>query len=588
MPIKKVLEQKANPLLDAIAEIRATTDLSHSDLETGKMVDIMTFCNMPEFLDLPGARFNLRISQRVILKSFYMGTRGNENLKLDEEEWQWLHDNKEPEERDGLVFEKNGQQVIDKLIKKEQEQFNFKELILVLGRRSGKTILASVICVYEVYKLIVIGDGDPHKFFNMPDDDEIAIINVALSLKQAGRLYTHIQSRLRNSPFFTNRIANSTASEIRIYTDQDLKKKRDSSNVNLEIPGSIVILCGHSNPDSLAGHNAILILFDELAFYDESGKVTGRYFYDRLKPSLAGFTKYQEGRLVEISSPNTPSGIFHDIFQGSKQHDHILSFQLPTWVASPDVPYDDPDMAADRSRDPDRFCVEYGAQWAKGGIYGSYFEEELVARCIRTDLQPHTRPLPGFTYYLHLDPAKKGDKYAALLIAKERYANIEGKKRVRMHLANIWVFDPVPGMGVQFHQVNKEVIKICSIFHPQVVTYDQYSSDQSIQLLRRHGINAKQTSFNRGNKEKFYQNLKELMLYEPTPELFIYGDIRLVMELRCLKYRILKRGLSIIPDPEGEAKTDDIVDCLAGACWSASESTLTHLPSPVSVNMGYM
>ena len=71
----------------------------------------------------------------------------------------------------------------------------------------------------------------------------------------------------------------------------DLKKKMESQTT-LSVPGSIILLCGHSNPDSLAGYSAILLLFDEIAYYDETGVITGKYFYNRLKPSLSKFFKY--------------------------------------------------------------------------------------------------------------------------------------------------------------------------------------------------------------------------------------------------------------------------------------------------------
>jgi hypothetical protein len=444
---------------------------------------------------------------------------------------------------------------------------------------SHNTVLASIISSYEAYKLLVIGDGNPHYFYGLPEDDEIAIINVALSQQQAGRLFYQVQSRIRNCPFFANRIAKGTTSEIRLYTDLDLAKQK--KNPKLEVPGSILILCGHSNPDTLAGYNAILILFDELAFYDESGKVTGSYFYDRLKPSLAKFVPFGEGRLVEISSPNTTNGIFYDIYK----HDSILSFQLPTWCTNPDITYEG--LAEDRKRNPDRFAIEYGAQWAKGGIYGNYFDTGLVERCIRTDIGPISRPEPGVDYYLHIDPAKNGNRYVALLVGKYFYTNSRGQRRIRVRLANMWIWDPQMGIGLLFNEIDKEIINICGVFHPMAVTYDQYNSVHSLQLLRSHGINAMQTSYNRAFKNKIYQNLKDMMSYHPNPELEIYDDTRLILEMKALKYRPTARGISLVVDKHGDVATDDIIDCLAGATAMASESVHAALPLPVVVYTGW-
>lgn len=584
MPRRK--EAPKNYLMDAINEIEKSNPAAGNSLN--KIVDIVTFCNDPRYLDLPNNNFHLWISQRTILKAFYSGTRGNENLKLTKEEWEWLYANELDEERDGIKYEKNIKNVIKKLLALEknipEEKTLFRELHLVLGRRSSKTVMASIISAYEAYKLLVIGDGNPHKFYGLPEDDEIAIINVALSLQQAGRLFYQVQARIRNSPFFINRIAKGTTSEIRLYTDTDLEKKKKSPK--LEVPGSILILCGHSHPDTLAGYNAILILFDELAFYDESGKVTGSYFYDRLKPSLAKFVGFGDGRLVEISSPNATNGIFYDIYRASKDNDGILSFQLPTWCVNDDISYESLDV--DRKRNPDRFAVEYGAQWAKGGIFGNYFDSGLVDRCIRTDIGPIMRPEPMTNYYLHIDPAKNGNRYVALLVGKKYYINNIGKRRIKVRLANMWVWDPQPGVGLLFNEIDREVIKICSVFHPMSVSYDQYNSVHSLQLLRSHGIHTVQTSYNRAFKNKIYQNLKDMMSYQPYPELELYDDPRIILEMKALKYRPTIRGISLVIDKHGDVPTDDVVDCLAGATAMAAESVHMALPAPVVVRMGYL
>lgn len=577
-------KEPQNNLLDAIHEIeKSNPSFNKKGVE---IVDIMTFCDDPNYLDLPTSNFDLYMSQRVILKTFYIGTRGNENLKLSKEEWEWLYSHEKDEERDGIIFKKNVREVIEKLLKNEKDPDfkGFKELNLVLGRRGSKTILASVISAYEIYKLLVIGGGDPHKFYGLPYDDEIAVINVALSQEQARRLFGQVQARIRNAPFFKGRVSNETTTEIRFYTDRDIKKKTQVTN--LSVKGSIFILCGHSNPDTLRGYSTILILFDELAFYDDTGKVTGQYFYSTLKPSLSKFKKYGDGRLVEISSPSTMSGIFYDIHHRAKEDPSILSYQLPTWCSNPEITYDS--LSNDRERNPDSFAVEYGAQWSKSGIYGNYFEVGLVERCIRTDISPHMRQMPGFSYYLHVDPAKNGARYVAVLVAKERYANIMGHRRIRVHFANMWVWDPQPGIGLLFNEIDKEMIQICARFHPMAVSYDQYNSIHSLQLLKSHGINTIQTSYNRAFKNKIYQNLKDLMSYHPHPELWLYDEPRLILEMKALKYRPTMRGVSLVVDRHGEVRTDDVVDCLAGATAMASESLRMALPEPVVVRTGFI
>jgi len=580
---RKEIAEVRDPLAEAINLINSSNPekgIKNISDDNAEIVDIMTFCDDPKYLYLSNSNFNLWMPQRVILKSFYMGTRGNKNLKLSKEEWEWLYTNDKDEEREGVVYHKNINEVIDKLLKKEREGFNFTELNLCVGRRGTKTIISSIISAYEAYKLAVIGEGDPHKFYGIPNGEEILIINVALSQEQAGTLFGMIRQRITDAPFFKGRKANETTTEIRIYTNKELKAVK-----NGEKPmGSIKILCGHSNPDTLRGKSAVLILFDELSFYDETGKTPGSTFYNALEPSIKKFKKFGDARLVELSSPNTASGIFYDIHQSAKVANHVLSFQLPTWCVNQDIPYES--LGDERRRNIDNFIIEYGSQWAKSGIYGNYFPDGLVERCIRTDIGEHTRPLPGFNYYLHVDPALNGDRYVAVLVAKEYYNNHLGKRRIRVRLARIWMWLPEPGVGLMFNDIDKQVIDICGSFHPLAVSYDQWNSVQSLQLLRSHGINAVQTSYNRTFKNKIYQNLKDMMSYQPHSELWLYDDHRITLEMKALKFRPTMRGISLVTDKHGEIKTDDVVDCLAGATAMASESVHAALPLPVLAYTG--
>lgn len=571
-------EIRKDPLDEAIATIEGTNSSSSSSVG---IVDIMTFCESPAYLDLLSSRLKLWLPQKTILKTFYMGTRGNENLKLTKEECQWLYDNKENEERDGVVYEKNLDEVIEKLLRKEKENFNFSELHLCVGRRGTKDTMASIISAYEAYKLLTVGNGDPHEFYNIPKGEDIHIINVALSQDQAGTLFGMIRQRIMDAPIFQNRLANATTTEIRLYTNEDLKKKQilKKRGSVLDVKGSIVILCGHSNPDTLRGKSAVLILFDELAFYDEAGKTPGSEFYNALEPSTKKFKKFGDARLVEISSPNSSVGIFYDLFQQAKKNKHMLSFQLPTWCVNFDISYESLDD--EKNRNLENFTREFGAQWARSGIYGCFFDTGLVDRCIMSGIGPHNRPQSGFNYHIHVDPANGGARYVAVMVGRETYINTMGKRRPRAVLANIWVWEPVPGVGLLFNEIDKQMVQICATYHPMTVSYDQWNSLHSLQLLRSHGVHTVETSYNRGFKQKIYFNLRELMSYQPQPELWLYNDPRLILEMKAIRTRPTQRGQSLTPDKHGEVKTDDIVDCLAGAASMATDAVTSPLPEPV-------
>jgi len=105
--------------------------------------------------------------------------------------------------------------------------------------------------------------------------------------------------------------------------------------------------------------------------------------------------------------------------------------------------------------------------------------------------------------------------------------------------------------------------------------------------LRSHGVNTVETAFNNAFKNKIYHNLRDLMSYPDDPELWLYEDHRLLLEMKNLKYRKTKRGVTFMPDRAGDVKTDDIIDCLAGASAMATDSVYMALPQPVLVRTGW-
>jgi len=77
------------------------------------------------------------------------------------------------------------------------------------------------------------------------------------------------------------------------------------------------------------------------------------------------------------------------------------------------------------------------------------------------------------------------------------------------------------------------------------------------------------------------------MSYYPEPELWLYDDTRLILEMKSLRFRPTMRGYSLVTDKHGEIKTDDVCDALAGAAAMASESIRPSLPLPVVVRTGW-
>ena len=80
---------KYTNISDAISQIKNDIENDTNDLGKKKYIpDIITFCNSPDYLNLLERGIVLRPFQEIILKIFYRGSVGNENIVLTKEEIQ--------------------------------------------------------------------------------------------------------------------------------------------------------------------------------------------------------------------------------------------------------------------------------------------------------------------------------------------------------------------------------------------------------------------------------------------------------------------------------------------------------------------
>lgn len=591
MPPKKATIQATgnSALMTTMQEIRANHNLKadvKGEYEDG-CPDIVTFCNSPDFLNLPANNFKLWPTQILVMKCLYMGSRGNRHVRLSTEEWEWLYSNVEIHDT---------AKIIEKLKERERhitdDKFRFSELTMILGRRSSKTVIASIVSSYEAYKLLCVGNGDPYKFYDIPYDQEIAILNVANSGPQAHRLFSQVKARLRGSKCFQGRIDSVSASTIKLFTDYDLKRKRDGGG-SLKIEGTVHLVSGHSNPATLVGYTNMCVVFDELGYYDEGAKAAGRDFYEALTPPVAQFAPFGDGIIVEISTPGPKNGILYKIWKEGFDEPNMLSFRFPTWIFNPKMDEEgNTEMTKARNRDKAMFDVQWGAEWPESGMYGFYFPEDVINKVLeessKRGIFPDDIPVRGREYYLHFDPALSGANYAVVIVSKTMYRDSQGQLQPRVSLAKVVVWSPEPNKGLDSVKIEDEILHICKQYRPVKITCDQMGSQTFLSILRRHGFDVEVNSYNRSFKNQIYQQLRELML-KPELGIHLWDHPLLTMELRYLKYSPLPggRGCRIGADVRSECPTDDVCDCLSGATWAACKTFHKALPMSGVVYTGY-
>lgn len=573
---------------------------SQAEVKTDYIPDIITFCEDPVYLNIcdnPGNPINLYPLQKISLKCFYRGTKGNENLQLTNEERE-------------LLIAKKLQYVIDKFDNSE----SFRELVLVWGRRGGKDLVCSLIACYEAMRLLEIPGGNPYAYYGIKSGNPIYILTVASSDHQAKILFNDIKAAIQNSPYFQDKIGDNgraiDQSKVYLLTPADKKENYEREKKGLDpIRGNVVIQAGHSNSDTLRGNRTFALLLDEVATYKTTaGASGGESIFTALAPSTNDFRvhyKNEKGetedrldsKIVLISSPRGKEGLFWRMYNqcfDKEMGKQRFAMRAPTWEVN--LQHTRESLRRDFANMTEQeFNMEFGAEFA--GLEGEkYLPDEYIDKAIYSELGQRQHGLPGILYYAHLDPAASSHNYALVVIHIENYikaipigesGKVRKEQRKRFVVDHIKVWTPTSNRGIDFRLVDDYVIQLSKRFRFAMVSYDGYESRQSIQKLRRAGIPVKLTEFRPRYKEEIYRNLEHL---------FITGDIALPsigphaklleLELKNLKRRwIPSGGFKIGPNEEGEVKTDDVVDALSGACGTAYNTAISGLPKPETVYM---
>lgn len=568
----------------------------------GKIPNIIEFVENREWLGFShyANPIALRPVQKLVLKCFYRGTAGNEHLQLTQEDLDLISRlNLNNDDKGNIVEKWNSGEI-------------FRELVLVWGRRAGKGFITSIISLYEAMKLLEAPGGNPYKQYDLGTAAPFTILTVANSSTQAHYLYKEIRDKVVQSPYFKDKLdeKNITVDTMCFLTPHDRKRNEELVAKGFPaLPGSVMIKSGHSNSDSLRGLSCFCLLLDEVGLYkNTAGASSGDAIYNALAPAVktymrkvpvtdleTGSQKLDEagnpifmdvfdGKIVAISSPIAKEGILYDLYSNASNVRHRFMLRMPTWevnsrITKEKLHVDFPDMPEDR------FRMEFGAEFSGTGGE-SFFPRDAVEECFRNKKLTETNHgLPGITYFAHLDPASSSHNYALVVCHKEVFPNMETRQRdYRIVVDHIKFWSPNPEKLIVVEDVDNYIIDLNRRFHIGMITYDQWQSNASIQKLRKLGIHAKETKFNRHYKVAIYDNLHELVI---SKRLFIPYHRHLKNELLNLqrKYTAGGPGYKVLPKTEGEIVTDDLCDGLAGACFNAMEASNSGLPKGQLVNI---
>jgi hypothetical protein len=525
-------------------------------------VDVKTFVESPDYLGQPP----LSESQYDIVQAMSQIYR-KEDLQR-------------------IMGEKEGSEYYDKYTK--------NEIILQLGKGSGKDFTSTVACAYIVYKLLCL--KDPARYFGKPSGDAIDLINVAINAQQAKNVFFKgFTTKIEKSPWFAG--------------------KYEAKVSSISFNKSVTVYSGHSEKESHEGLNLLLAVLDEISGFatelqsgNEQGKTADNIykafrgsvdsrFPDLGKVVLLSFPRFNGDFISErydsviaekeiitkthrfIINPLLPEDSADNWFEISWDYDEIKSYKYPgvfalkraTWEVNPTRKVDDFKIA---------FMTDLGDAMMRFACVPTYASDaffkqaDKVRACmsIRNPLDSFRRfeanfkPDPEKAYYVHADLAQKHDKCAVAIAHVEKWVNVQVIKDYEQ-ISPVVVVDAVAWWEpkvegpVNLSEVKQWIQNLRRLgFNIGLVTFDRWQSFDIQNELQAVGMRTETVSV----AKKHYEDMA-MLVYE---ERLVMPSIELLFE-ELTELKITKTDK--VDHPRKLSK--DLADAVCGSIFGAISYT---------------
>jgi hypothetical protein len=478
--------------------------------------------------------------------------------------------------------------------KRHYKKYTKAEVIMQLGKGSGKDHTSTIGCAYLVYKLLCL--KDPAKYFGKPPGDSIDIINIAINAEQARNVFfKNFINKINRSPWFAG--------------------KYNAKVNSVEFDSAITVYSGHSERESHEGLNLILAILDEISGFaqdsasgNENAK-TGDAIYKAFRASvdsrfpdygkvvLLSFPRYPgdfiskkyDDAIVEkevvirsykfILNPDLPENMDGNSLEVEWEEDHIIAYKFPgiyavkrpTWEANPTRSIEDFKVA---------FATDYSDAMMRFACRPSFSSDAFFKQ--RDKLQksmsmrnpidnfkrfePSWVPDPDKVYFVHADLAQKHDKCAVAISHVEKWLEVKSFNDYKQIVpfvvvdAIVW-WEPRKEGPVDLSEVKNWIINLRRMgFNLGLVTFDRWQSFDIQQELKAVGIKTETLSV----AKKHYEDLA-MLIYE---ERVAIPHIDLLFEEMS--------ELKIVSDKKVDhprKKSKDLADAMCGSVYNSISHT---------------
>jgi hypothetical protein len=485
------------------------------------------------------------------------------------------------------------------------KKYTKNEIILQLGKGSGKDFTSTVGCAYLVYKLLCL--KDPARYFGKPAGDAIDIINVAINAQQAKNVFFKgFKTKIERSPWFSGKF----------YAKAD----------SIEFNKSITVYSGHSERESHEGLNLILAVLDEISGFasevgtsNEQGKTAENIykafrgsvdsrFPDIGKVALLSFPRYvgdfiskryddviAEKEIIQrhhkfIINPELPEDSQDNTFEITWDEDYIQSYKFPgvlalkkpTWEVNPTRSIEDFKLSFFTDL-PDAMM-----RFACKPTYSSdafFKQRDKLEKCmsLRNPIDSSKKfdisfkPDPNKTYYVHADLAQKHDKCAVAIAHVDKWVSLQVLKDYEQ-VAPIVIVDAVAWWEpktegpVNLSDVKNWIINLRRQgFNIGLVSFDRWQSFDIQNELKSVGIKTETISVGKKHYEDLAMLVYEERVAMPMIPLLLdeMGELKIINDKK-------------VDHPRKKSK--DLSDAVCGAVFGAISFTPKNIDQEIEVH----
>lgn len=466
-------------------------------------------------------------------------------------------------------------------------------LLLMLGKGSGKDFVSRILCCYSVYKLLCL--KDPAAYYGKPSGDAIDIVNMAINARQAINVFFNgLLKDIKNCPWFEGKFSNRAN--------------------DITFDKSITIHSLHSSYEAAEGLNIMIVVLDEIDGFETEGQ--SDKIYDALHGTV--MSRFPDiGKVIALSFPRTKDGFmmrtYNDAVTDKETTTHEHTFRLNEEI--------------ELGTDPDN---EFTVQWTEDRVIGYKYSNFFALKAPTFRVNP-TRQIDDYKmpfykdhqkgtqdtlmrvcanppdhdetsffknhdklerlfkepngydagiirlqqdfeseFYIHVDLSKVSDRCVVAMGHVDRWESVnmgalqsEPQPHISVDLFRVW--EPTRKDPVDHGEVRDFIVDLSKRFNVRLVTFDQWGSFEMIEHLNKVGIEAIKNSLARPEYQEFAVVVGEERLSAPYDE-------RLLKELKNL----IINASGKVDHPKGKDHYNDISEAVCGVIVNCVENSTAN------------